>query len=218
MTRRPLVAALQAGLVSLVAAGFASAATSPETTDRIIVKWRASPDETADGRAETRGLAARVSRLLSYQRGIGGNMSVLGLEREYTDAELQAVLASLRADPRVALAEPDRRVRAHAFTPNDPLYAGQWFLKSAQVAATRAESAWDITQGGSSPAAATVVVAVIDSGVRFEHPDLRRAAEGGKLLPGYDFVSGDTVNGNTVYATANDGDSWDPDPSDPGGS
>lgn len=216
MTRRPMAAALLAGLVSLVAGGSALAAASPEAIDRIIVKWRANPNETADGGAETRGLAARVSRLLSYQRAIGGNMSVVSLERQYSADELQTVLASLRSDPRVALAEPDRRVRAHAYTPNDPLYTGQWYLKAAQVAATRTDSAWDITRGGASPAASTVVVAVIDSGVRFDHPDLRRAEQGGKLLAGYDFVSGETVNGQTVYATANDGDGWDNDPSDPG--
>ena len=36
----------------------------------------------------------------------------------------------------------------------------------------------------------------------------------GKLLPGYDFVSGE-LTGNT-FGRANDGDGWDPDPSDPG--
>jgi len=44
--------------------------------------------------------------------------------------------------------------------------------------------------------------------VRFEHPDLGRVADGGSLLPGYDFVSDSVV--------ANDGDGRDDDPSDPG--
>jgi len=54
---------------------------------------------------------------------------------------------------------------------------------------------------------------VIDTGVRFDHPDLLPVAEGGKLLPGYDFVSAES--GGTARA-ANDGDGWDPDASDPG--
>jgi len=49
---------------------------------------------------------------------------------------------------------------------------------------------------------------VLDTGVRFEHPDLGRASAGGKLLDGYDFVTNATV--------ANDGDGRDADPSDPG--
>jgi serine protease len=52
------------------------------------------------------------------------------------------------------------------------------------------------------------VVAVLDTGVRFEHPDLGQATAGGPLLPGYDFVSNAEIG--------NDGDGRDADPSDPG--
>ena len=55
---------------------------------------------------------------------------------------------------------------------------------------------------------ANVVVAVIDTGVRFDHPDLQRVAAGGNLLPGYDMISD--------VPTANDGDERDADASDPG--
>ena len=146
-------------------------------------------------------------------RPIGGDMSLVQLSRTQSPAEMRALLETLRADPRVAIAEPDRRVRAHAYLPNDPLFTGQWYLKSIEIAATRAENAWDITRGGTNAATSSVVVAVIDTGVRFDHPDLRAAAAGGKLLPGYDFVSSD---GNGVFATANDGNGWDADPTDPG--
>src|SRR5208282_1697428 len=46
------------------------------------------------------------------------------------------------------------------------------------------------------------------------------AGFGGRLLPGYDFVGQDynPTNGAALgtFLTANDGDGWDPDPSDPG--
>src|SRR5436190_949854 len=64
-------------------------------------------------------------------------------------------------------------------------------------------AAWTLTIG--SPA---IVVADLDTGVRFDHPDNRAIAAGGNLLPGYDMVSD--------VATANDGDGRDADPSDPG--
>ncbi len=107
--------------------------------------------------------------------------------------ELNATLAALRADPDIELVEPDRRVHAHAYRAyriRCSLASGT--CKSAQPAAIRADSAWDVTHGGASPATSTVVVAVLDTGVRFEHPDLRRVSDAnGKLLPGYDFVSGE---------------------------
>ena len=64
-------------------------------------------------------------------------------------------------------------------------------------------NAWDLTTG--SPG---VIVADLDTGVRYDHPDLLRAMSEARLLPGFDFIS-DRDN-------ANDGDGWDPDPSDPG--
>jgi len=190
----------------------AAAASPDDATDRIIVKWRTPRAETrAD--ADVSDLVAATGQPLRRLRGIGGGMQLLSLDRERSPAEMAAVLATLRRNPQVQFAEPDRRVHAHTYTPNDPLYAGQWYLQGVQAAATRANDAWDISRGAASPAAATVVVAVIDTGVRFEHPDLRRADQGGKLLPGYDFVSADKAG---VFSTANDGDGWDADPSDPG--
>jgi serine protease len=126
------------------------------------------------------------------------------------------LVAKLQADPDVEYAEVDVRVK-RAAAPNDPLYGpqsgnvtpavGQWYLRNpavnGQVSSINAEQAWDLTVG--SPA---IVVAVLDTGVRGDHPDLV-----GKLLRGYDFVSEDAPNS---FATANDGDGRDADPSDPG--
>lgn len=60
--------------------------------------------------------------------------------------------------------------------PDDPFYPAQWNLPMIQL-----EEAWTMAKG-----APTVVVAVIDSGVRPAHPDLS-----GIFLPGYDFINGD---------------------------
>jgi serine protease len=125
------------------------------------------------------------------------------------------LVAKLKADPDVEIAEVDARVK-RAAAPDDPRYGpqsggvtpavGQWYLRtpaSGAASSINAEQAWDLTLG--SPA---IVVAVLDTGVRGDHPDLV-----GKLLRGYDFVSEDTANN---FATANDGDGRDADASDPG--
>ncbi len=62
--------------------------------------------------------------------------------------------------------------------PNDPLWGQQYGLTHIQ-----APQAWDVSTGSAS-----VIVAVVDSGVDLTHPDLA-----GKLTQGYDFVEGDTV-------------------------
>ena len=99
---------------------------------------------------------------------------------------LATTLARLRADPAVEYAEPDYRRFIHA-APNDPLFqTQQWHLKndSSTPSAIDAVSAWDMTQGADG-----IVVAVVDTGVRFDHPDLKRVSAGGRLLDGYDFIT-----------------------------
>ena len=112
-------------------------------------------------------------------------------------------LDQLRADPAVAYAVLDRRRFAQVTNPNDTLFSGQWYLKDTEVSAVNAIGAWDTELGSTG-----IVIAVLDTGVLYDHPDLGRGDAGGKLLPGYDFVSG--------TAQANDGGGRDANPSDPG--
>jgi len=91
-----------------------------------------------------------------------------GLERKVIDA--------LRADPSVEFAEPNY-VRRIAMAPNDPLYPSQ-----SDLTQINAPQAWDLTTGS-----ADVTIAVVDTGVSLNHPDLA-----GKILAGASFVSGIT--------------------------
>lgn len=87
---------------------------------------------------------------------------------------------------------PDWRVRATA-VPSDPLYPSQWHHQ-----AIRSEFAWDLEVG--SP---TIVVAICDSGIDLDHPDLVD-----RLVPGYNVVDelaqvdGGQVDGLTDHGTA----------------
>jgi serine protease len=214
--------------------------------NRLIVGFKALPSNSIiksikrSGRGEVRVREALTSSAdvlaLVKRRGIDTrgsrqltpNMHVLFLSTTLYGAEVDAALTRLRADAAVAFADVDQRRYAHEI-PNDPLFqpvagssSGQWYMltpsnatPSSDVAAIDAVSAWNLTTGSSG-----TVIADVDSGVRFDHPDLLRAGFGGRLLPGYDFV-GEDYDINTgaalgTYLVANDGDGWDPDPSDPG--
>jgi len=177
--------------------------------------------------ADLRSLSQRTGVAVSRSRQLTPSMHVVFLQKTVYGADVDAVLRQLRADPSVAFADVDERRYPHVI-PNDPLFVptatatGQWYMQTpstttptSDAAATDAVSAWNITQGSSG-----TVIADVDSGIRFDHPDLLRAGFGGRLLPGYDFVGEDVdaSNGNPVgtFLVANDGDGWDPDPSDPG--
>jgi subtilisin family serine protease len=81
---------------------------------------------------------------------------------EVTDgSSAAAALARLRKDPSVEYAEEDQTVSI-VRAPNDPSLGELWGL-----AKIRAQEAWDEEIGNGQ-----VVVAVIDTGVAYDHPDL----------------------------------------------
>jgi serine protease len=178
--------------------------------------------------SDVSALSLRTGIPLARSRQLTPSMHVLFLQKTLYGADVDALLAQMRADPAIAFADVDQRRYPHAI-PDDPLFvptataSGQWYMQkpstatpTSDAAATDAVSAWDITKGSSG-----TVIADVDSGIRFDHPDMLRAGFGGRLLPGYDFVSQDVnaANGADFLGTflvANDGDGYDPDPSDPG--
>lgn len=106
--------------------------------------------------------------------------------------ETLLTIKTLRQRQDIADASPNYHFTALKI-PNDQLYRYQWDYPLMQL-----PQAWDITTGD-----ANVIVAVIDTGVLLNHPDLR-----GKLVEGYDFVADTNIS--------LDGDGYDPNPDDPG--
>ncbi|MGI9301721.1 MAG: S8 family peptidase [Gammaproteobacteria bacterium] len=115
---------------------------------------------------------------------------------DVTQARLETLEAinACRQRVDVEYCEPNY-IRRPFLVPNDEFFNLQWGFPLINL-----PQAWDSTTGERSP---PVIVAVIDTGVRLNHPDLQV-----QLVAGFDFISDPGI--------ANDGDGRDADPNDPG--
>jgi subtilisin family serine protease len=130
----------------------------PHAEGQFIVKFReAAAPEAGDVERYARGRVRGLARI--------GEGAFHLLRTEAGGAE---VLASLSEHPEVEWIEPNYEIRVGA-TPNDALFGQQWGLKNAATASAdvAAVAAWDYGTGSRK-----TVVAVIDTGVDFNHPDL----------------------------------------------
>ncbi|HZT05656.1 MAG TPA: S8 family peptidase [Chloroflexota bacterium] len=151
----------------------------------VLVRWR--DDATADALAE---VGASV-----LDHVIDDHVTLLRVPI----GEERRAAARLTVRPEVVWAQPNY-VRSAQMMANDPLFPQQWGLQRIQT-----PDAWDVTTG-----TASVVVAVVDTGVDLGHPELQ-----GKIVDGRNFLEPDespqddgghgTHVAGTIAATINNG-------------
>lgn len=176
-------------VILLVLGCVAARAADGYVTGRLLVGHRSGADAVlVNGAFKLHGAVVRAHiEPLS--------VSVLEVPEASSEAIMQSLLRTGLFD------YVERDYYAHtADVPNDPSYVSQWHLPKIQ-----GPQAWNVTTGTSS-----VVVAVIDSGVYANHPDLEA-----KLIPGWNFVNGSsdtsdilghgTAVAGTVAASSNNG-------------
>lgn len=168
-------------------------------TDRMIVKLRGSgftPQNNGMSDQQLKRLGKAAGVKLERFRLMSGGAHVLKLPEPVLPARAKSMAQRVEDLSNVEYAEPDAILRPTRI-PNDTLYSQQWHYYEP-TGGIRLPAAWDITIGSSA-----IIGAVIDTGIRSFHPDLR-----GRVMGGYDFISD--------AAVANDGDGRDGNPADPG--
>ena len=136
---------------------------------------------------------ADADKLRDAYAGVGaivaGELTEIGLTvLEVSNGELGTVAAELAAAELVEAIHKNYILEAQE-VPNDPLFTAQSHLQ--QVGA---EEAWDITVGLED-----VIIAIVDTGVDDNHPDLRDKVIGGTTI-GRTSATGDQVGHGTRAA------------------
>lgn len=156
-------------LIQPQAAGAESAvqADKPDyAPDQVIVKFKKGTSASAMKTVHQ----GEEAKLLSRNTKLG--FDVVKVEGK----SVEQAVKEYEKNPNVEYAEPNYIYRIQ-WTPNDTYFSSQqWGPQKVQ-----APAAWDVTRSSSD-----TWIAIIDTGVQYDHPDLA-----GKVVRGYDFVDDD---------------------------
>ena len=147
----------------------ATSATASDV-DSAADSWQVVAEEASATPAELRAEIADGSLKLVVVRDVGGS-PVIETAFLRSRAELDKTLADLRSDPSVISVEPESQVKSLS---SPPYFTSQWGLTTVDSASVSGS-----TQGSG------ILVAVIDSGVDANNPDLS-----GRVIDGVDYRDG----------------------------
>ncbi len=134
----------------------------------------------------------------------GGECNVLRLKFP-DDADLEGLIDLLAATPGVAGVDPVGVHLVHHY-PDDTNFPYQWALNQRLDHDVNAPEAWDVERGDSS-----VVVAVVDTGVDWQHPDLGGSSPytGGNIWTNWAEAFGSPGVDDDVNGFVDDVRGWD---------
>ena len=187
-TCAPLSVAGQSFSKTRLALTIQQQAIAPFREHELLVRFRAGTSELVkDTISATQG--ARRKKQLHGESGV--ERLELSTGRDIKTAALELLLNS-----QIEFVEPNFLISKEDLQPNDPQLNAQWSLRNTGQnggqygSDIKATAAWQTTTGSSA-----TVIAVIDSGIDFTHPDLTsnqwanpNSADSGDLH-GWDFIT-----------------------------
>ncbi len=157
---------LLVALLAIPVSVFASPAPAGDyVPGELIVKFKEGISTQSTGSVHTQYGAKAVEK-----------SKYSGFEVVKFKGSITKMIQKYKNNPMVEYVEPNYYVHT-MWTPND-LTSKQWGPQKVQ-----APQAWDTSRSSSS-----TVIAIVDTGVQYNHPDLN-----GKVIQGYDFVDNDGV-------------------------
>jgi subtilisin len=175
MRRRLVVGGMLAALLVSVMAAMPSAAAAPSGTGSYIVVLKDSASPSTTARAHAGRFGARVGHV--YRHALKGYSATLSSDR----------VAALKADPSVAAVAPDLPVHA--------------FVQTLPTGINRIDGELSSTVSGNGSGTVNADIAIIDTGIQLNHPDLNARNGTNCVTPGAQ-AQDDHGHGTHVAGTA----------------
>lgn len=127
--------------------------------------------------AITHEYTSRLGSAIKIERSLSERMGIYLISFNHAIIHERKFLADLRADDKIMNAQFDH-LTTNRNQPNDPMFDDQWqWLNTGQTGGMLdgdidADLAWDITTGGLTALGDTIVVAIIDDGLDYNHEDI----------------------------------------------
>jgi subtilisin len=175
MRRRLVVGSMLAALLVSVMAAMPSAAAAPSGTGSYIVVLKDSASPSTTARVHAGRFGARVGHV--YRHALKGYSATLSSDR----------VAALKADPSVAAVAPDLPVHA--------------FVQTLPTGINRIDGELSSTVSGNGSGTVNADIAIIDTGIQLNHPDLNARNGTNCVTPGAQ-AQDDHGHGTHVAGTA----------------
>ena len=121
--------------------------------------------------------SSRIQGTLIPDRIISERLGIYLVRFDYSRINERSLLSQFRADRNVLVAQFDHLLTQRDI-PDDPKFNNQWqWFNTGQTGGTAdadidADIAWDTSHGGVTAAGDTIVVAIIDDGLDYNHEDI----------------------------------------------